>query len=114
MNSSPKSLQIEYYRYTNRVISIKISFVFLVDDIQRGISKPLQEMMVSSGDEDSGYSSNGSHFGASGGHFGRSELHSGSFSSGYGSNRGSHAHDKDDFGDDDDSEDDEEDDEDLK
>lgn len=90
-------------------------FMPTMEDMQKGISKPLQEMMVSSGDEDSGYSSSSSHFGS---HFSsRSETHGGSFSSngyGGGSNRGSQKYDKDDFGDEDDSDDEEDDDDDLK
>lgn len=82
--------------------------------MQKGISKPLQEMMVSSGDEDSGYGSSSSNFGGPGSHFSsRSEMHGGSFSSGgYGGgfNRGSQKYDKDDFGDEDDSDEDDDDD----
>lgn len=87
-------------------------FMPMMEDIQKGISKPLQEMILSSGDEDSGYSSSNSMNSAPGG-FNRSELSASMGFSSFG-NRNSRNEKMIDDEDDDDSDEDEDDDEDLK
>ncbi len=87
-----------------------------MEDIQKGLSKPLQEMMISSGDEDAGYNTSSSSYGSN--HHNRNESNGSMyFASSFGHHPGRHSANErglDDFGDEDDSDEDEDDDEDLK
>lgn len=91
-------------------------FMPMMEDIAKGISKSLQEMILSSGDEDSGYNSSNSHTqNSSSNFFNRHDSSTGgghSYSSSF--NRNQNNEKGDDFGDDDDSDDDDDEDDDLK
>ncbi len=82
-----------------------------MEDIQKGISKPLQEMILSSGDEDNGYNSSSSY---TSGYFNKHDNTPFHIPFGYHPRGNNNERGLDDFGDDDDSDDEDDEDDDLK
>lgn len=109
-----KRYEIYANKYNSLINTFKIAFLnsdsFKVEDLQRGLSKPLQEMILSSGDEDSTPSQSGSY--KSGTDSGTSSFYSGSGGRYFNYNRRNDSH-NDDLGDDEDEDDEDDDDDEV-